>query len=287
MIEFDNYKEPFYRVNGVREVIVGKTDPMLILFNYLNRLSELPSTVLITGETGTGKERCAKALHYNGTTRKKNNFVAVNCAGIPPDLLESILFGHVKGAFTGAYKDKQGKFQYANGGTLFLDEIGDMSLELQAKILRVLQEKQVMRIGSNTYEEIDVRIVAATNKTLEDEVNKGLFREDLFYRLNVIPVRVPSLRERKEDIPLIAEYFIKELNRCYKSSIDGLTDDAKEKLLLNEWKGNVRELRNIIERVFVMKSEGVIKPDDLCFGSNPMNLNNIRYEPVRCNYVTL
>jgi transcriptional regulator with AAA-type ATPase domain len=269
MIEFENYSEPKYDINPGKGVIIGRTEIMLDLFRYINHLANLPTTVLLRGETGTGKELCAKALHYNGgSQRKGNHFVAVNCAGIPSELLESELFGYVKGSFTGAYKDTQGKFQHAHCGTILLDEIGDMSPKLQTKVLRVLQERQVTRVGSNIPEEVNVRVVAATNKNLEEEVNKGNFREDLYYRLNVVPVRVPALSERKDDIPLIAEYFIKKYNGLYGVKIDGLSGSAKEKLKWAEWKGNVRELENVVERVFVLRKSGMIEADDLYFNSD-------------------
>ena len=268
MIEFDNYREPEYRINAGKGVIIGRTEIMIDLFFYLNHLADLPTTVLLRGETGTGKELCAKALHYNGNGRRKGkNFVAVNCAMIPSELLESELFGYVKGAFTGAYRDTPGKFQHANGGTILLDEIGDMSPKLQAKVLRVLQERQVTRVGSNETENIEVRVIAATNRNLEEEVKKGSFREDLFYRLNVVPVRVPALSERKEDIPLIAEYFIRRYNEIYGAHLDGLSASAKEKLKWAEWKGNVRELENVVERVFVLREGGVIEAEYLYFNS--------------------
>jgi len=263
---FDNYNEPEYRINSGKGIIIGQTEIMKDLFQYLNHLSSLPTTVLLRGKTGTGKELCARALHYNGNNQRKGkNFVAVNCAGIPSELLESELFGHAKGSFTGAYRNTIGKFQYAQGGTILLDEIADMSSELQAKVLRVLQERQVTKVGSNNPEDINVRVVAATNKNLEDEVSKGNFKEDLYYRLNVFPIRVPTLSERKDDIPLIAEYFIEKYNGIYGVQLDGLSDSAKEKLKEAEWKGNVRQLENIIERVFVLKREGMIDVEDLRF----------------------
>ena len=263
---FDNYNEPEYRINSGKGIIIGQTEIMKNLFQHLNQLSNLPTTVLLRGETGTGKELCAMALHYNGNgQRKKNNFVTVNCAGIPPDLLESELFGHTKGSFTGAYRNTEGKFQYAQGGTILLDEIADMSPKLQAEVLRVLQEKQVTRVGSNDTINLNVRVIAATNKNLEDEVSRGNFREDLYYRVNVFPVRVPTLSERKDDIPLIAEYFIEKYNEIYGVQLDGLSDSAKEKLKEVEWRGNVRQLENIVERVFVLKKEGMIDVEDLRF----------------------
>lgn len=269
MIILDNYVEPEYRINAGKGIIIGRTEIMLNLFDYLNHLAKLSTTVSLRGETGTGKELCARALHYNGdASRGKHEFVIVNCAGIPSELLESELFGYVKGAFTGAYRDTKGKFQHANGGTIFLDEIGDMPPPLQAKILRVIQEKQVIRVGSNKTENIDVRIITATNSRLEDKIKSGEFREDLYYRLNVIPVTVPPLRERKDDIVFLADHFIKRYNEIYGVNLQGLSDDAHEKLMSLEWKGNVRELGNILERVFTIKKGGIITSDDLYFNSD-------------------
>jgi len=266
MLSFTNYTEPKYKISNSKRVIVGSTRAMINLFHYLNHLAAMPSTILLTGETGTGKELCAMALHYNGS-RKNCNFVAVNCAGIPTNLLESELFGYTKGSFTGAYTDMHGKFQHADKGTILLDEIGDMDLVLQSKILRVLQEKQVTRVGSNRSEGVDVRIIASTNKDLEKQVENGSFREDLYFRLNVVPITIPSLRERKSDIPLIAEYFIEKYNEIYSAGITGLYFDAIEKLKEHEWRGNVRELENVMERVFVVKKSGLIEPGDLHFNS--------------------
>mgnify|MGYP001615106696 CR=1 FL=1 len=269
MVNIENYSEPKYTIKENQGIIIGKTDSMLELFLYLNHLASLPTTVLIRGDTGTGKELCAKALHYNGSIdRSKNRFVAVNCAGIPSELLESELFGYVKGSFTGAVKDNVGKFQYANGGTIFLDEIGDMGSHLQAKILRVLQDKKVMRVGSNQIEDVDVRIIAASNRNLEEEIKKGTFRQDLYYRLNVVPINVSSLSSRREDIPLIAQYLVERYNGVYGARIEGLNPSANDRLMEHEWKGNVRELENIIERLFIIKREGVISSDDLFFNSD-------------------
>ncbi|MBI2582222.1 sigma-54-dependent Fis family transcriptional regulator [Candidatus Woesearchaeota archaeon] len=280
MIEFENYSTPRYTINGGKDTIVGSSDGMINLFRYLNRLADLPTTVLLLGETGTGKELCAKALHYNGKgDRNKHNFVAVNCAGLPAELLESELFGYVRGAFTGAHRDVIGKFQYAHHGTILLDEIGDMSLSLQTKILRVLQERQVTRVGSNRTEEIDVRIIAATNRDLEKEVERGNFREDLYYRLNVVPLIVPPLRERGYDVLLLAEYFIEKHNLTYKAQIEGLSAKALEKLHLAEWKGNVRELEHTLERVFIFKNKGIIEAEDLFnSGRRLMLVNSLAFK---------
>jgi two-component system response regulator AtoC len=269
---FENYLDPAYIIckgkvpnmsynNGI---IIGKTEIMINLFEDLNRLADLPPTVLLTGETGTGKELCARALHYNGK-RRDNNFVAVNCASIPSELLESGLFGYKKGAFTSANQDSFGKFQYAHGGTILLDEIGNMNLKLQNKILRVVEEGKITRIGSNKAEDIDVRIIASTNKNLKKEIEKENFKKDLYFRLNEIPVNIPPLSEREDDIPLIAEHFIKKYSKIYGVNLK-LSDDAKNKLKSFKWEGNVRELESIIKRSIVFKkSKGPINTDDISY----------------------
>ena len=269
MTEFKNYSGGMYHINRHGGVIVGSTDQMIRLFYNLNHLAELPTTVLLLGDTGTGKELFAKALHYNGPDkRRRGNFVAVNCAGIPPDLLESELFGHVKGSFTGAHRSSPGKFHHANGGTILLDEIGDMNPKLQAKVLRVLQDKQITPVGGTDTVGVDVRVVAATNKNLEEEVDAGRFRADLFYRLNVIPLRIPSLEERREDIPLIAEHLRMAFNHQYGASISGFSPEALMKLEMATWKGNVRELENVVERAFIFRRRGIIEAEEICFNSD-------------------
>jgi PAS domain S-box-containing protein len=221
------------------------------------------STVLIRGESGTGKELFAHALH-NSSARSKGKFVIVNCAAIPEELLESEFFGYEEGAFTGArQKGKIGKFDLANGGTLFLDEIGDMSVALQAKLLRVLQEREFYRVGGTKKIQVDVRIIAATNRDLEDIVNKGTFREDLYYRLNVISLQVPPLRERREDISFLIQKLMEELNKMLGTTITGLDQDAKEALIHYNWPGNVRELKNILERAMTFAEHGKIQLEDL------------------------
>ena len=275
----EHYRRPRYSVNGSRSVIIGETDGMTELFRYVNQLARLPTTVLIRGESGTGKELFAKALHYNGN-RAHKNFFAVNCAGIPSELLESELFGYKRGAFSGAHRDQQGKFEYADGGTIFLDEIGDLSPVLQAKILRVLQEREITPLGGNETRKVNTRVVAATNRNLEQMVEKGDFRQDLYYRLDVAQIDVPPLRERRKDIPLITEYFIGRFNEIYCANILGMTEEAREVLMLHEWKGNVRELENAVERAFVERSNGNILLGDLRLTVHaPTAQNSVRAAP--------
>jgi len=218
--------------------------------------------VLIYGESGTGKELVARSLHA-ASLRNKAFFVEVNCAAIPEELIESEIFGHVKGSFTGASEDKIGKFAKADGGTLFLDEVGDMSLRTQSKVLRVLEEQRFERVGSNQTLHVDVRVIAATNKNLEQEIARGAFRQDLFYRLNVIPFFVPPLRDRKEDIPVLARYFLAEFSAEYGKKTRELTDGAMEILLRYPWPGNVRELRNLVERLVIVCPQARIEPHHL------------------------
>ena len=234
-----------------KSVIVGDSIPMKALRQQIGLMAPTNGRVLIYGESGTGKELVAHAIHAQ-SLRKDETFVEVNCAAIPEDLIESELFGHYKGSFPGAAVDKEGKFQKASGGTLFLDEVGDMSLKTQSKVLRTLEEQRVAPLGGDETIMVDARIIASTNKDLEEEISKGNFREDLFYRLNVIPFFVPPLRDRKEDIPLYARHFLKDLAATYGRRPREITDDAVEALMRYSWPGNVRELRNVIERIVIM-----------------------------------
>jgi two-component system nitrogen regulation response regulator NtrX len=234
-----------------RSVIAGDSVPMKALRQQIGIMAPTNGRVLIYGESGTGKELVAHAIHAQ-SLRKDEMFVEVNCAAIPEDLIESELFGHRRGSFPGASDDKEGKFQKATGGTLFLDEVGDMSLKTQSKVLRTLDEQRFTPVGSSDAITVDVRVIASTNKDLEEEISKGNFREDLFYRLNVIPFFVPPLRERKEDVPLLARHFLKEFAVAYGRRSREMTDDAIEMLTRYSWPGNVRELRNVIERIVIM-----------------------------------
>jgi two-component system, NtrC family, nitrogen regulation response regulator NtrX len=234
-----------------KSLIVGESIPMKALRQQIQLMAPTNGRVLIFGESGTGKELVAHAIHAH-SLRKEEMFVEVNCAAIPEDLIESELFGHRRGSFAAASGDKDGKFLKANGGTLFLDEVGDMSLKTQAKVLRTLEEQKFNAVGSDEHVTVDVRVIASTNKDLEEEISRGNFREDLFYRLNVIPFSVPPLRERKEDIPLLGRHFLKELSSQYGRRPREITDDAIETLMRYSWPGNVRELRNVIERIVIM-----------------------------------
>jgi len=240
------------------ESIIGKSPAMAALFDLIKLVSTSTANVLITGESGSGKELVARALHNSGE-RKNKSFIPLNCTAIPENLLESELFGHVKGSFTGAISDKKGLFEEANHGTLFLDEIGDLSLTLQAKLLRVLQDKEIRPVGGQTLRKVDVRIIAATHRDLRIMVKDGKFREDLFFRLNVVPVRVPSLRERMEDIPLLVDSFITKFSAQNNSRVRGISADAMALLMAHPWPGNVRELENIIERAIVLSRGDTIE----------------------------
>jgi two-component system nitrogen regulation response regulator NtrX len=241
-----------------RYSIIGESVPMKALRQQLLLMAPTNGRVLIFGESGTGKELVAHAIHAH-SLRAKEPFVEVNCAAIPEELIESELFGHRKGSFTGATEDKVGKFQKADEGTLFLDEVGDMSLKTQAKVLRALEEQRFEPVGSASAVSVDVRVIAATNKNIEEEIARGNFREDLFYRLNVIPFVVPPLRERAEDIPLLADFFLREFAFTYGRKPKELAPDALEALETHSWPGNVRELRNLIERLVIMNPHPVIE----------------------------
>jgi two-component system, NtrC family, response regulator GlrR len=240
--------------------IVARSDKMQKVLEAVSRIAKTDSTVLLLGESGTGKDLIAKAIHL-GSDRREKTFVPINCAAVPESLLESNLFGHEKGSFSGAIRDARGMFLQANEGTIFLDEIGDMPLATQAKILRVLQERHFYPVGSEKLIEVDVRIIVATNKNLEEQVKQGLFREDLYYRIHVIPIQLPPLRERKEDIPLLAEHFLEKSSRLVKKEVKGLTPQAMQKLLLYDWPGNVRELENVIEYAAAMTDKEFITDD--------------------------
>ncbi|MCU0625183.1 MAG: sigma-54 dependent transcriptional regulator [Gemmatimonadaceae bacterium] len=242
--------------------IVGESRAIRTLLERIERVAATPARVLITGENGTGKELVARAIH-RGSPRAKKPFVEVNCAAIPQELIESELFGHMRGSFTGAVSDRPGKFEQADGGTLFLDEIGDMSLAAQAKVLRVLQDGVVTRIGGSKPVQVDVRVLAATNKDVEGEIAAGRFREDLFYRLNVVPITVPPLRERREDIPLLVAFFVQQMARRDGMVPRRVTADALQVLQELEWSGNVRELRNTVERLLILASGDMIGAADV------------------------
>lgn len=244
------------------ENFVGDSKPIQKVFELIEKVADTDSTVLITGESGTGKELIAKAIHYN-SYRRDNPMVVINCGAIPEELLESELFGHEKGAFTGAHKSRIGRFELANEGTIFLDEIGDMSPNLQVKLLRVLQEQKFERVGSTRTIKVDIRIIAATNKNLISAVNKGTFREDLYYRLNVIPIKVPPLRHRKSDIPLLVDFFLKKFNEEKREPIKEFRPEAIDALLQYDWRGNVRELENLVERVIILADGDEIELDDI------------------------
>jgi len=244
---------------------IGKDPRMLQVFNTIEKVANTESTVLITGESGTGKELTAKAIHVN-SSRCRNPFIVLNCGAIPGELLESELFGHDKGAFTGAHQGRMGRFEAADGGSIFLDEIGDMSPDLQVKLLRVLESKSFERVGSTKPIHVDVRIIAATNKNLENAIHEGKFREDLYYRLNVIPIKMPPLRDRTSDIPLLIDFFHKKMSmRKSKLGMKNFTysKDALKQLMKYEWPGNIRELENLVERFSVLAESDTIQVDDL------------------------
>ena len=261
--------------------IIGKTPCMQTVYDLIEKVSKVDSNVIIEGESGTGKELVARAIHFNGRSAKKP-YIAINCAAIPENLLESELFGHTKGSFTGATQSKKGLFLEADKGTLFLDEIGDMSIMLQSKLLRVLEEKTIRAVGSTQNIPINVKIISATNRNLEEEVKKGNFREDLYYRLNVIKIKLPPLRDRKEDIPLLLKFFIEKYSEKNNKKIESYDNSFIQCLLNYYWPGNVRELENIIERAVALSEGKILTGDDL-----PIKNCNTSYNKVNNNFFSI
>lgn len=261
------------------EGIIGNDSKMREVFRIIKKVSGSSATVLIYGESGTGKELIAKALHYT-SPRSSRPFMAINCAAIPENLLETELFGYEKGAFTGAYARNVGLFEAADEGTIFLDEIGDMNLALQAKLLRVIQEREIRRVGGSSRIKVDVRIIAATNKDLDIEIKSGKFREDLYYRLNVIAFKLPPLRDRKSDIPELAAYFIKKYNESFDKNIKGFSDEAMNMLMNYNWPGNVRQMEAVIERAIILSDGEVIDIESLPteIMTRPITLGNMDFE---------
>lgn len=244
--------------------IIGNSEPICRVRTLIDKVAHSDARVLITGENGTGKELVARWLHLK-SSRCNAPFVEVNCAAIPSELIESELFGHERGAFTSAIKQRKGKFEQADGGTLFMDEIGDMSLSAQAKVLRALQERRISRVGSDKDIDVDVRVVAATNKNLRDEIVKGNFREDLYHRIGVIVIKVPPLRERNEDIPLLINHFVEQICQQYELSPKEITGEAVEALKEMRWSGNIRELRNVIERLIILSDNRITMEDVMAY----------------------
>lgn len=242
--------------------VIGNSAAMHSIFDLIKRVSATPTNVLITGESGTGKEVVAKAIHYNGPL-KDRPFITVNCGAIPENLMESEMFGHKKGSFTGAIADKTGLFEAADGGSLFLDEVGELPLTIQVKLLRAIQERMIRRVGATEDVKVDVRIIAATNRNLEEMVAKGTFRQDLYYRLNVINIKTPPLRDRREDIPLLASHFLKKYNDKLNKTVGGISSEAMDILKKYDYPGNVRELENLIERTVALEGGATILPESL------------------------
>jgi len=242
--------------------IIGQSCKMREVFDLIQKVADCDSTILLNGETGTGKGMVARAIHQRSKRRDKP-FISINCGAIPENLLESELFGHVRGAFTGATSSKQGKFELADGGTILLDEIGDMSSDLQVKVLKVLEEGEFEQVGGAKTIKVDVRIIAATHRDLSEEVQKGNFREDLYYRLYVIPIILPALRDRKSDIPFLISHFLQRSNQKNDRDVKEITDEALTMMTSYSWPGNVRELKNMVERLVVLKGSGKISPRDL------------------------
>jgi DNA-binding NtrC family response regulator len=242
--------------------LVGQSNEMKLIYGIIDKVADTPSTVLISGESGTGKELVAKALHERSSRRHKP-FIKINCAAIPKTLMESEMFGYEKGAFTGANSSKPGRFELADGGTLFLDEIGEIPVEMQVKLLRAIQESEFERVGGIKTLKVDVRLITATNRDLEKEVKDGNFREDLFYRLNVVPLKLPPLRERRSDIPLLVEHILQKFNERLKKSVEGISREALDRLCERSWPGNIRELENVLERTILFCSTNRIEESDL------------------------
>ncbi|MCK5684136.1 sigma-54-dependent Fis family transcriptional regulator [bacterium] len=266
--------------------IIGVSKPMQTVYNMIEKVSNHDVTVLILGESGTGKELVAHALHYN-SPRKNGPFIAVNCAALPDDLLESELFGHVKGAFTGAHRDRRGRFELAHKGTIFLDEIAEMSLKTQTKILRVIQDKIIEPVGGESSMEVDVRIIAATNRDLGEEIGIGNFREDLFFRLSVININLPPLRERKEDIYILVSHFLEIFNKKFSALYDELSFDAIEKLMSYNWPGNVRELENTIERACILGHGSILNEGDMILPMKPIKSEESSMDEMIDNFKSL
>ncbi|MGH9626747.1 MAG: sigma-54-dependent transcriptional regulator, partial [Bryobacteraceae bacterium] len=248
--------------------IIGRSEPMQEVFSTITRVAPTRATVLLAGESGVGKDLIARAIHYHSPRRDKP-FVKINCTALPENLMESELFGYEKGAFTGAVASKPGKFEQADTGTVFLDEIGDVPPSIQVKLLRVLQEREFERLGSNKVRHIDVRVIAATNVDLRNALESGNFREDLYYRLNVVPMNIPALRDRKEDIPFLAEHFARKIGRDVGGRASSLSEAAMRKLVSSDWPGNVRELENVIERSIVLCANPVLEAEDIRLDTSP------------------
>jgi DNA-binding NtrC family response regulator len=274
LVETSVFSAPSLSLGQGDDKFVGESESMKKVFNVISKLAQVNTPVLIRGESGTGKELVAKAIHYNGP-RKDEKFVTINLAAVPDNLIESELFGHEKGAFTGASERKIGKFQYADGGTLFLDEIGDISPTMQVKLLRVLQEKTFTPIGSNRDIKTDVRVIAASHRPFEEMIKEKTFRDDLFYRLNVLPVYLPPLRERVSDIPFLVDYYINYFNHIHNLDIKGCTTDAESALGGYAWPGNIRELRNVIEHAFIIEST-----EHINLSSLPATVNTANVKPI-------
>jgi len=255
------------------ENIIGRSPKMKQVFEIVEMVAPTKATVLIQGASGTGKELIAKAIHFR-SPRRDRPFVKTNCAALPVNLVESELFGHEKGAFTGAIKRTKGRFELADGGTLLLDEISEMSPNLQAKLLRVLQEKEFEKVGNSETVQVDIRIIATTNRDLKEEVAKGNFREDLYYRLNVVPIFLPTLKERKEDIPLLAEYFVRKYAQEVQKKISGISDEVTQMLMEYDWPGNVRELEHAIERAVIIAKEEILQPQHFLMFREEFQLRN-------------